>query len=599
MIRINKYLLLVLILSSVLFSRCAKIGNPTGGPKDNNPPRLVNAEPANYSTNFKGQKVDIFFDEFIKQDDYYQKMVISPPLKYRPQFLIRNRGLEINIQDTLQNNTTYTFNFKNSLADNNEGNILKNFEYVFSTGVTVDSFGLRGQVIDAFNLKPSKDPYTVMLYDNPDDSLPYKRNPSYLDKTDEKGHFYIRNVKPQKYLLFVLKDANSNNLYDSPKESIAFSDSLLNLNNPAYVVKHPKYFYPDDTIGHPEKKLTAADTTFNPQVTLLAFNEKPKDQYLQGSERKQRQKISLFFNIPVKDSVQLRPLGIKPGKDWYLKEKSPENDTIQYWLTDTTVSKIDSLMVELKFQATNKKLEYFTKTDTLSLRFADKKAPVVKKKKAEKPAAPEVKKQEALSLVSNVSDGSPIDLDQKIYLEAAVPIQKIDPSKIKLVEIVDSVEHLKKISLLKDSVQLRKYIIDFPWEEDSKYKLTILKGAFTDIYNHTNDTINLKLNSKKADSYGSILLTLKNVKKQYIVQLLNEKEDLVKQTFANKDGLIKFEYLQQGKYLIKVIYDKNCNGKWDTGNYLKKVQPERIMYYKDLVPLRPNWDVEVSWEVQN
>ncbi|MGI8892225.1 MAG: Ig-like domain-containing protein, partial [Bacteroidia bacterium] len=218
-----------LILISVLFHiyGCANIVTPTGGEKDLIPPEILQEFPPNKSINFSSKEIRINFDEYILLRDPLQQIITSPPLTPAPEYQIKKRSLIIKLPDTLRPNTTYTMNFGNSIVDNTEGNPLAGYQYVFSTGNFIDSLFISGKVTSAFTNDPVKD-VTVMLYDQMDDSLPYKNRPSYFARSNESGTYRISNISANEFKLFTLKDENSNYLFDQPTELIGFETNPVN-----------------------------------------------------------------------------------------------------------------------------------------------------------------------------------------------------------------------------------------------------------------------------------------------------------------------------------------------------------------------------------
>jgi uncharacterized protein (DUF2141 family) len=213
---------------------CAKRGSITGGLKDTLAPVLKMSFPKNYSTNFKGSEIKLTFDEYIKLKDLKKQLIISPPLKNEPLILPTtvSKYLTIKINDTLQTNTTYSFNFGQSIEDNNEGNPYSQFKYVFSTGTYIDSLSLSGSVKDAFD-KEVESFVSIMLYDVNDtfkDSVVYNENPRYITNTlDSLKTFKLENLKAGKYLLVAMKDYNANNKFNPKKDKIGFNKQFITI----------------------------------------------------------------------------------------------------------------------------------------------------------------------------------------------------------------------------------------------------------------------------------------------------------------------------------------------------------------------------------
>ena len=226
---LKKGLQLVLVAGLLLFVvQCAKRGTPTGGPKDETAPVLVRADPPNNTTNFNGKEIRIEFDEYIKLKDLSKNLIISPPMDPKAQISPQgsaSRYIDIQITDTLESNTTYVFNFGESVTDNNEGNPFSFFKYVFSTGDYIDSLTVTGVIRDAILREP--DNYvTVMLYEADStyrDSVVYKEVPRYVTNTlDSSVVFELSNVKAGRYKLVAMKDDASNYTFQPDKDKIAF-----------------------------------------------------------------------------------------------------------------------------------------------------------------------------------------------------------------------------------------------------------------------------------------------------------------------------------------------------------------------------------------
>jgi uncharacterized protein (DUF2141 family) len=228
-------LLAGIFLSLALFS-CARRGSISGGLKDTIPPVLKMSFPKNYSTDFKGKEIRLTFDEYVKLKDIRKQLIISPPMNQAPEItpLTASRDIKIRIFDTLRPNTTYSFNFGQSIEDNNEGNPYPQFKYVFSTGSYIDSLSLGGVIKDAYDKEPEKY-VSVMLYEADEkfnDSIIYKENPRYVTNTlDSLKTFTLENLKPGKYLLVAMKDYNSNFRFDPKKDKIAFHKEYVTIPN--------------------------------------------------------------------------------------------------------------------------------------------------------------------------------------------------------------------------------------------------------------------------------------------------------------------------------------------------------------------------------
>jgi hypothetical protein len=592
---------------------CAKIGSPSGGPKDETPPEIVSSEPVNYSTSFDDKRIEIKFNEFIQLKNIYNELIISPPLEERPVTKLKGKALVIDLNNELRDSTTYTLNFGNAIADNNEGNVLPNFEFVISTGDYVDSMSVTGKLVNAFNLKPPDEQVYIMLYENFNDSAPYLEIPSFIGKTNKDGTFAVNNIKSDTFNIFALQDGNSNLLFDIASEKIAFidssfiitpelvittwyylADSLISRDSIAGDLKQSGFVI-DSLTGdtmHVEEKLKYALN-----VNMYLFQEESEFQYLTASEREKKGKLFFTFKRPLYDSLYIEPLNFTSAKDWFIKEKSVNNDTVICWITDSLISNMDTISLQLKYTVVDTLKNFTAQIDTVILKYREQKTKTPSDRRSkESDAATDSK--EYLKLDLNIKNRATVDLNKSIRIITETPVSEYDSSLIKLYKIeADTLEIIQPFLLTKDSFRLRTFKITPQWEERMNYKLLIEPGAFTDIYGFSNDTVLMSLVTQKADYYGTVIITAENVTSPMIVQLLTEKEELVKEKFISQDNIIAFDFLQPRKYKLKVIYDNNNSRKWDTGNYLKKIQPEKVIYYKGEINVRSNWDVEITWKV--
>lgn len=597
--------LILFLIAALLYASCAKIGSVSGGDKDTIPPVMVKSIPPDFATHFNAKKIRISFDEFIDLKDLPNNFMVSPPLSKLPEVRVYNKDLVIQPLDSLQPNTTYTLNFGNAVVDYTVGNAIPNFEFVFSTGSYVDSLSLQGRLLNSFDLTPYKEPVLVMLFSNLADSAPYLGKPAYVCRTDKNGWFVLNNLREGNYRLFALKDANSNMKFDMPSESIAFADSIIHLK--ATEVKD--YIAEADTSNKktrteikkstPGKSLHAADTArtdtlkapphkrYGTYQSLFMFTEENLKQYLKESKRISPEKLLIVMNRPLRptDSVMLKPINFSPSGKWLLPEYHPDRDTFEYWITDTALVHQDVLKVALSYEVTDSAGNYVVRLDTVDYRFAGKST--AKKKKDEKPKA------NRLILTLSTGSGKPLDLNTNMILTTDKPVASMDPAYIQLEKTVDTLKIPLKFSIRKDSFELRKFILTAHWEENTDYRFVVYPPAFTSIYETQPDTLKKTFKTQKADYYGRLMVTLDSVQNNVIVQLL-QKDIPVRQESTRKSGKLTFDFVPPGKYKVKIIYDRNNNGFWDTGRYLEKLQPEKVGFYHDEIEIRSNWDLDIT-----
>jgi hypothetical protein len=598
----------ILAISLILYSACAKIGSVAGGPKDEDPPVVLGSEPENYSLNFSDDRIEVEFNEFLQLKNINQELVVSPPLEIQPVVRLKNKSMIIDFESELRDSTTYTLNFGLAVADNNEGNVLENYEFVFSTGDYIDSLGISGTLINAFDLKIIEDPVTIMLYDTIFDSIPYLKIPIYIGKTSKSGIFSINNVKPGIYKVFGLKDGNFNLLYDMPDESVAFLDTTVRLLPDFIIGMLDSTVLYSDTIPADSARLFMLDSTATRLDTLLAtragkysifidlvlFQEDNTPQYMTDYERPDPRKLEFYFNRPLTDTLFAEPLNFETIPDWHIRENFVVGDTLVFWISDSLVYKQDTLKFHLNYQVTDSVLNYTSFDDTVTMVYS-KPTSIGRRKKQ----STEEVESESLQLNLNVSKGATVEMNSLIRIVPEHPVALTDPSKISLYYMEDTVEVQGNFRFARDTNYLRKYNLSVNWEERMDYRLFLEPGAFTDIYDLTNDTIDMSFKTRSLEYYGKIILSMSNVTENLVIQLMSPDQKVLTEKSISNDGILEFPFLAPANYMFKIIYDINKNGIWDTGDYLKGFQPEKVDFYTGEINVRSNWDLEVNWRLKD
>lgn len=511
---------------------CAKRGSITGGLKDTLAPVLSSSSPKNFNTNFKGDQIVLNFDEYVKLKNLNKQLVISPPMKHEPLITPTNvsKVLTIKIKDTLEPNTTYSFNFGQSITDNNEGNAMNQFKYIFSTGPYIDSLSIGGIVKDAYE-KNVDNFVSVMLYEVNDkykDSVVYKDLPRYITNTlDSLRTFKLENLKAGKYLLVAMKDKGSNNKFNPKDDKIGFIKHFITI--------------PNDTLFELE--------LFKETLPLKTL--KP----IQASGNR------LFLPYEGKQNFKLsQPKIVLKNNDEILETivtQFPKKDSLQVWYKPL---KADSLQLEVTKENYNKKFTFKIKDQ----------------------------KKDTLNITA-VQNGV-INFRDRFTLETATPLVKFDKSKIKLIN-KDSldVDFTTEYNELE-----QKLYVDFKKEPLEKYKFTFLPGALTDFYDNINDTLSYKLTTKEYADYGNLVLNLKNAKRfPIIVEITNKKGDVVLASdYSEGNTKIQFDLLQPESFTLRITYDDNKNKIYDSGNFLNKTYAEEVFYYQKEIDVRTNWDVD-------
>lgn len=528
------YILSVTILSSVL-CQCARRGSPSGGPKDETPPVLLSAIPKSGQVNFNHKKIRLVFDELVTTKDLRKQLIISPPMDNFPIFspISASKWLEIRILDTLKPNTTYVFNFGNSLQDYNEGNPYTDLKYVFSTGQYIDSLKVSGKIKDA--VKPKHDNFvTLMLYEMNEkytDSIVFKSKPTYITNTlDSLDTFQLNYIKEGKYTLIALKDKNNNYIFDQKEDKIGFIDSPISIGK---------------------------DSIHNIEMTL--FKEIPNYKVARPSQVAEN-RISFGFEGDFKN-VEIKPISPLPADFKHITSKEPKKDTLNFWFN---AKRPDSLLFAVKNNA---------RIDTLKVRLRKM-------------------KQDSLQITPSFSGDLP--MNTHFHWAMNIPIVKTDETKIKIIN-KDSVSVPFKMNL--DDNKLNISLI-FDKKYNETYHIQALPKAFEDFFGKANDTLNVQLKTKKLEEFSILKLTInKKLNFPIIIQLTDEKSsEVYREMYIEKaENQYVIKDIDPKKYALRIIEDANKNKKWDTGNFLKRLQPERIIHYPKTIELRANWEIEEVW----
>jgi len=518
---------MLLVVIGLLFAQCANRGTPSGGEKDVTPPIITKSEPENYSTNFNATEIKIYFDEYIKIKDLQKQLIISPPMDPEPEVTplsTASKYITIKIFDTLQPNTTYAFNFGESIVDNNESNPYPFYRYVFSTGTYIDSLQINGRVEDALNQKPDEF-VSVMLYEVDStftDSIIYKKKPKYITSTlDSTSTFQLDNLKAGKYLLIALKDENSNYTFQQKEDKIGFKKEFITVpTDTSYVLN-----------------LFKEATNFNAARPKLVSGNKIAFGFEGDYET---MKINLLSNVA--DGFESNII------------KDSKSDSLYYFFKPDI--KVDSLV----FQVTN--INY---ADTLT----------VKTRTLEKD-----------SLVISAKSTLNLRLGEDFVMTANNPMTTLDKNKVSIMAKDSSnVEFATAFEAITNS-----YAFKFDMQPENTYKIQLLPSAVKDFFGAENDTLNFTVRTRALSDYGNLRLTLENAVYPVIVQLVSPQGEVKEEVYSTKYEPLDFINITPANYLIRVIYDSNGNKKFDTGNYLKKIQPERVSYYPELMEIRTNYD---------
>ncbi|TPN87629.1 Ig-like domain-containing protein [Aquimarina algicola] len=526
--------LLALILILIVLG-CAKKGSITGGPKDETPPVFIKALPPNLSTNFDKKEIRIYFDEYIKLKDPQKQIIISPPMDPKPNITplgVASKYVKIEFTDTLLENTTYSINFGESIVDNNEENPYPFFRYVFTTGDFLDSLKIKGTIADAIQKEP--DSYiTVALYE-----------------VDENYSDSIVYKDVPRYITNTLDTISFDmyNIKEGEYKLVALKDASSNY------IYNPK----QDKIGFLEETISL------PKDTAKVFNIKLFKEILDFKALKPKQVSKNEIIFPYEgeaDSMKIKMLSQVPDDFKTTIFPDKETDTLHYLFKP--FFETDSLV----FEITNKK----NYRDTLIARIKDQ-------------------YQDSLVVTSSIQ--STLNPEENFSFSALTVIDSINKSLISLTDkdTLD-VPFSIKTNRIKNETEL-----EFEKTESNSYSLQFLPEALKDFIGNTNDTIQFSFRTTKLTDYGTIFLTLENVEEYpVIVQITNEKEEVITEKISKQQETLVFKNLNAAKYYIRVVFDSNDNGKWDTGNFLKGIQPENIKYLTEPIDVRANWEIKQTF----
>ncbi|MBX2876814.1 MAG: Ig-like domain-containing protein [Saprospiraceae bacterium] len=516
---------------------CANPLAPTGGPRDETPPAVVDEDSSpNFQTNFEKQRIELTFDEWVQVSDIFQQVVVSPPLDNQLDITLRKRTVRVDFADdeVLKEDVTYTINFGEAIKDLTERNPAENLRFVFSTGDFLDSLTISGTIIDAQTAEPKED-IRVMLYENLSDTVVRTERPFYFAKTDKLGKFKIENVKEGTFRAFALEDGDLNYLFNQANEAIGFPDTLVAINGDTSLDLTIRLF----TESQPYRIQDVDSTIYG--LLKVNFSENPEAARLDLSYDTVGQAVIYEFD---KDTLKV----------WY--DQVDQQNWSLYIRQDTLVS------------------------DTIPVRPGDRGTYM----------------DETTFKVLSGGTAKRFKPSDPISLNFNQPIGSVDTALLFLYE--DTLRTRIQAELDFDTLANKQLRLKYPWREGMVYALEILPGAITDMYGLNNqDSIVKDYQANLYKNYGNLNLTLEGFDStaQYIMELLGRSDVLVSRWIASGSTSYQrsISNLSAAKYTIRIITDVNRNGRWDTGEYDTQRQPEPI-YTRPLEDVRANWDVEAT-----
>ena len=658
------------VLLLLMLHSCANIGTPDGGLYDETPPRIIHTSPHQGARDITPKKVTLEFNEYIKLENAYERVVISPPQFEAPDIEAYGKKVTVTFNDTLKPNFTYTIDFGSSIVDNNEGNPMGEYVFSFSTGGDIDTLQVSGKVLEAENLEPIKGMLVGLYRVESDsnavenifnwsdsasiaaDSIFQTRPLERIGRTDGSGHFIVKGVAPGSYRIFALNDQDQTYTYSQRSEKLAFTKQII--------TPYARYETRMDTVWHDsihyDSIFPVKYTHFYPDdVVLLAFTAKQDDRYLLKSERPEQRFFSLYFTSKSDTLPRMTPLNFTAGDSTIIVETVPTNDTIKYWITDSLIYTMDTLVVQVDYYATDSLKQLSVRSDTLSLVSkiskermeklrekaeeewakeyksrikSERRAKQAEEERAEREAEEEERKaaeaegrkyekkkkekkkrtKEEDEIVVPPMPLEPYDIrwtsttglapNKNIDLTFEEPIAYMDASKVSFTMKVDSLFEPAPYLLVPVEGTVNAYRFYAEWEPDSTYMLTLDSAAFVSVYGKATEATKRNIKVRGLNSFSTLFVTLQNADTSAIVQLLNSQDKVVRSAHV-ENGKADFYFLQPQTYYMRTFFDRNGNGEWDTGDYDTRQQPEEVFYYHSPMQLRAQWDVNQTWNLKS
>ena len=598
--------LLALVGLSALISACANQGSgPDGGPYDETPPHIVGMTAPERLKTGKRTKFSLVFNELIKVDNPTEKIIVSPPQIETPEIKVTGRRITVELLDSMRPNTTYTVDFSDAITDNNEGNPLGQYTYIFSTGQTTDTMQMSGYVLNAEDLEPVKG-ILAGLYQQHHDSVFALRAFDRVARTDASGFFSIKGVAPDRdYRLYALQDADGDFHFTQPSEMLGFLHNDLR----AGAFRDTRY----DTLWVDSVRYDSIRiipyTHFTPDdLVVRAFKVDVNTRHYLKAQRDVPEWFTTFFTGPSRKRPTIQGLNFDARKA-FVVNASAGNDTLTYWLADTTLLRQDTLRFAYTYDNWDDSLaQMLPKTDTLELvpktTFAKRAANEAKelekwnKQREKREKRGDFSKSQppmvALQLRADVS--SSLVPNRNILIQFDQPLQHFDTKKLHLRLKKDSTYHDAPYALDTVPNNILAYRLRAEWRPGQEYQLVIDSAAMTSLYGRVNLATDNKFSIAKLEDFGTVFLSLSNAHESTVVQLLGSDGKPVAQA-PTKNGRAEFYYVQPGKYYLRCFFDRNGDGKWTTGSWSPRRDPEEVYYFPKEIEVRANWDLNESWDV--
>ena len=596
------------LICLLAYMSCARMGSPDGGWYDETPPHVVSSTPADKAANVKTRKITINFDEYIKIDDAQNKVIISPPQIEQPEIKAAGKRIIVELKDSLKDSTTYTVDFSDAITDNNEGNPMGNYTFSFSTGEHIDTLEVAGYCLNAEDLEPVKGMLVGLYpYDAPD-SIFHKEPMVRVSRTNSAGQFTIKGVAPGHYRAFALKDADGDYAYSQKSEMIAFSHDKI---EPSWKPDtRPDTIWLDSL--HIKNILRVGYTHFLPDdVTLMCFTEPLTDRSLLKRERKEPNKLEMYFTHGSDSLPRLKGLNFDSDSA-FIVEASQQKDTLVYWIADTTLVNQDTLQLEMTYLITDTLGQLVEQVDTVDMvpKVSYEKRMKEQQKEVEKWQKEQEKKKKRGEAYDSIMPPKPLQLrtsvngsmnpNQRFFIDFTEPLARCDTAAVHLYQQIDSLWYNCPHELVQLST--RQYELKAEWQPGMELSLEIDSAAFANIYGIVSVKVKAGIKVRGKDDFSTLLVELNGLPPgispdSMVVMVVDGSDKVVRQAKAGPDAKATFDFLIPGKYYLRAFADTNGNGLWDTGCYDEDRQAEQVFYFAEEVECKQKWDVKRQWNL--
>ena len=590
----------------LIFMGCARMGSPDGGWYDDDPPVVLGSTPADKAIGVKTKKITIYFDEFIKLADPTQSVIVSPPQMEMPEIAEKGKKIVVELKDTLKPDMTYTIDFSDAISDNNEGNPLGNYTFTFSTGEHTDTLEVSGTVLSAENLDPVSG-ILVGLYSDLADSAFRTKPLLRVSRTDANGHFVIKGVAEGEYRIYALQDMDGNYKFSQKSEMIAFSHDTY---KPSVKPDMRQDTIWRDTLHIDSIRQVPYMHYYPDNIVLTAFQETQTDRYLLKTERKDADRIQVFFSYGNEQLPVIRGLNFK-SDDAFVVETSAKKDSITYWLRDTLLVNQDTLSFEMSYLMSDSVGQLVSKTDTIE---ALAKTPFAKRQKAKqkeyetwfKQQEKKRKREEPYDsiypvrpLEVKVDAPQAMDPNRSIYIDLPTPPARLDTAGIHLYSKIDTLWYRADFEFRQRDSLLRSYELIADWQPGMEYSFEVDSAAIVDIYDMACASFKQGIKVKTLDDYATLFFDISGCpdSTSVVVQLLDKSEKIVAESNMEGDHTASFYYVKPGVYYARAFIDRNGNGVWDTGNYDADQQAEAVYYYSRDIETKAKFDITLAWNL--